>query len=97
MVPLPMIVLDKLCDRTAKVALPDRNDPIEAFVFDRADEALRVRIRVGRSFGCHHSADAAGLPEEMANVPAPLPINQGRNLYHEEKRDLHKASIELWP
>ena len=33
-IPLPMIVRDELGDGAAEVALPYRNDPIEAFVFD---------------------------------------------------------------
>jgi hypothetical protein len=55
------------------VIFPHRNDPIEAFVFDRADEALRVRIRVGRTLENEHHLDPRVL-ESTRYVTAPLAI-----------------------
>jgi hypothetical protein len=41
MISFAMIMFDKLRDGVSKVALADRNDPIEAFVFNRSDETHR--------------------------------------------------------
>ena len=34
MIPFEMVVLDKLVHRSTKMALPQRDDPVEAFFFD---------------------------------------------------------------
>ena len=46
-IPFVMIVLDELRDDAPEVSLPDRNDPVETFFLNRADESLGVGIRVG--------------------------------------------------
>jgi hypothetical protein len=56
MIALLMIVGDELCYRPSEVALANRNDPIETFLFDRSHEAFRVRIR--RLKRCLHDAKA---------------------------------------
>ena len=48
MIPLEMVVRDKLVHRAPKMAIAQRNDPIEAFLFDRSNESLGVRIRLSR-------------------------------------------------
>jgi hypothetical protein len=48
MIPIKMIVVDEFRDRPSEMALAQRDHAIEALVFNRADEALRVRIRVRR-------------------------------------------------
>jgi hypothetical protein len=51
MIPFAMIVLDELAQGTAEMALTYRNQPVDAFFFDRSDKALRMRIGVRRSYG----------------------------------------------
>jgi hypothetical protein len=46
MIPLALIVLNKLGDRSPKMAFPDRNQPIQTLFFDRPHESLRVRIGI---------------------------------------------------
>ena len=46
MIPFAMIVSDKFRDSLSKMALAERNQPIETFPFNRADEALGVGVRV---------------------------------------------------
>ena len=49
MIPLMMIVFDEFPNRPSEVPLADRNHPIETFLFDRSDEALRVGVGIRRS------------------------------------------------
>ena len=44
MIPLAMIVSHELCDGSSKVALADRYDPIETFLFNGSHKAFGVRI-----------------------------------------------------
>jgi hypothetical protein len=48
MIPFAMIVGDKLRDGASKVALAERDQAIETFLLDRADEAFSVSIGVSR-------------------------------------------------
>jgi hypothetical protein len=57
MIPLVMIVSLELCDGSSKVALADRYDPIETFLFDGSHEAFGVGIRIGRLIRRLHDAD----------------------------------------
>ena len=41
MIPFAVVVLDVLCDRPPEMPLPDRNQPVQAFFFDRPHEAYR--------------------------------------------------------
>jgi hypothetical protein len=41
---LPMIVGDEFVNGLSEMALTERNHSVEALLFDRSDEALRVRI-----------------------------------------------------
>jgi hypothetical protein len=52
-----MIVRHELCDGSSKVALADRDDPIETFLFDGSHEAFGVGIRIGRPIQCLHDTD----------------------------------------
>jgi hypothetical protein len=54
MIPLAMVVLDEFRERSSKVALTKRYEPIEALVFDRPHEAFSVRVRIGRLKRCPH-------------------------------------------
>ena len=49
MIPLALIMGDKLRDGPAKVAFAERNQPIETFLLDRANEAFSVSIAVRRA------------------------------------------------
>ena len=68
-----MIVLDELAHGTAEMALTHRNHPVEAFFFDRSDEALRVRIRVRRPHGRQHDANPR-IAQQPSDVLTPFPI-----------------------
>ena len=56
-VSLTVVMLDVLGDRPSEMAFTERNHAVEALVFDRADEALRVGVRVGRPKRRLHHAD----------------------------------------
>jgi len=60
MIPLEMVVRDKLVHRAPKMAIAQRNDPIEAFLFDRSNESLGVRIRL--SLRLHRSGPVSHKP-----------------------------------
>ena len=61
MIPLVMIVSHELCDGSSKVALADRYDPIETFLFDGSHEAFGVGIRIGRLIRSLHDTDSLGF------------------------------------
>ena len=46
MIPFTVVMVDELRNGPAKVALAERNHLVEALLFDGADEALRVRVRI---------------------------------------------------
>src|SRR5262245_51564501 len=48
MVPFAMIMDDKLGARATEMPLTERNHPIQTHLFDRADEALGVGVRIRR-------------------------------------------------
>jgi hypothetical protein len=48
MIPFAVIVSDKLRDGASEVALAERDQAIETFLLDRADEAFSVSIGVSR-------------------------------------------------
>src|SRR5262249_20150468 len=66
-------VLDVFSHRPPEMPLPDRNQPVEAFFFDRPHEALRVRVPVRRARRGKDDADTR-VPESTPHVTAPLPI-----------------------
>jgi hypothetical protein len=47
-IPFLVVVGQELCERPAQVGFAEDDDPIQAFLLDRPDESLRVRIAVGR-------------------------------------------------
>jgi hypothetical protein len=53
-----MIVRYEIRDGSSKVALANRNDPIEALLFNRSPEAFRVRIRIRRPERCLYDSKA---------------------------------------
>ena len=68
-----MIVVDELGNGPSEVALAERNDPIETFLFDRSYEPLRVGIRIGCLKRCLHDAEA-DLLQQPWHLPTPFPI-----------------------
>ena len=46
-----MVVRDELGDGVPEVLLPERDDAIQTFLFDRAHEPLRVRIGIRGAVG----------------------------------------------
>ena len=48
MIPLLMVVRDKLRDGPPEMALADRNHPIKTLFFNGAHEAFRVRVGIRR-------------------------------------------------
>jgi hypothetical protein len=73
MIPFSVIVLDVLRHRAPEVPLPDRHDPSQALFFDGSDEALGVRIGIGRPLGNQHHMNT-GLAEPTPDIVAPFPI-----------------------
>ena len=73
MIPLVMIVPRELLERHPQVPFPDRDDPIQALLFYRPDESLRVGVAVGRT---RRRADHANphRVEELLHASAPFHI-----------------------
>ena len=58
MISLVVIIGHELGQGAAEVTLPDRDDPIQALLFDRSHKALRMRVRVRRVYRRAHRADS---------------------------------------
>ena len=67
-------MLDVLRNRPSKMAFAEGDHAMETLFLDRAHEALRVGIRVGRLKRRLHHADPC-LAEPFANGRAPLAIS----------------------
>lgn len=57
MIAFAMIVHDIFGHRVPEVSLAERNDAIETFMFDRADETLGVGLRIRRPARRLHNSD----------------------------------------
>jgi len=65
-----MVVRRKLVNRPTQVPFADRNDVIQAFLLYRPDEALRIRITVGRSWRrSNHTTGATTHPSREEGFP----------------------------
>ena len=73
MIPLAMIVGDKFGDGPSKMALAERNQPIETFLFDRADEAFGVGVRIRRPIRRLDDAEP-GVLQARADRLTPLRV-----------------------
>jgi hypothetical protein len=73
MIPLAMIMGDKFRDSPSMMALPERNQAVQTFLFDRADEPFGVGVCVRRPIGCLDDAEPRVL-QAHAHRPAPLGI-----------------------
>jgi len=72
-IPFAVVVRDVLGHGAAEVPIPDRNQPVQAFFFDRPHEPFRVRVRIGRALRDPDDADSC-VPQSAPHVTAPLPI-----------------------
>ena len=68
-----MVVCDEVDERPPEVTFTERDDAIQAFLFDRADEPLRMRVAVWCPERCPDDADAR-CREETFDAKAPLAI-----------------------
>jgi hypothetical protein len=68
-----MVVRDKFRDRAPEMTLPHRNHPVEAFLFDRSDEPLSIRIRVRSALGRQDHADTS-VAKLLSHRSAPFSI-----------------------
>jgi len=73
MIAFVMIMRHILSHRATEVALPDRNQPVEAFFFDRSHESFRLGVRIGGALGDEDHVYAR-VPQSTPHVRAPLPI-----------------------
>ena len=72
MVPFSVVVGDVLRHRAPEMLLPDRNQPVEAFFFDRPHKALGVGVRIRCALGREHHADtlsSANIRDGRSNGP----------------------------
>jgi len=73
MIPFEMAMRDKLAHRASEMSLAQRDDPIEAFFFDRSHKSLGVRIRVtARVTNSGNRAGAEVVQLYLAFPPAAL-------------------------
>jgi len=97
MIALVMVVGHEFRDGLSKVPLAHRNDPIEALLFDRPHEPLRIGIRIGRLQWCLHHAKPRAL-EELAHRCGPFPIAVAEQHAMGAQRpiiDCHQGSTDL--
>ena len=68
-----MIVRDELGDGPSKVALSERHDAMQTFSFDRAYEALGVRIGIRARYGVWTTCNPASVswfrPRALTGIP----------------------------
>ena len=73
MVALAMVMDHEVGESTPEVPLTQRNHPIQAFLFDGPNKALRMRIAVRGTERCLDHAHPRRL-EALTNRNTPLPI-----------------------
>jgi hypothetical protein len=72
-IPFDVVMLDVLRDGATEVPVPDRNQPVQAFFFDRPHEAFRVGVGIRGARGRKHDLHTR-VPESTPDVTTPLPI-----------------------
>ena len=72
-IPLVMVVGDEFRDRSSMVALAERNQTVQTFLFDRADEPFGVGVGIGRPIWCLDDANPRVL-QARPHRPTPLGI-----------------------
>ena len=73
MIPLPVIVLDVLRDRPAQMTLPKRDHTVQALLFDRSHEPLRVGVGIRCLIRRLHHTDP-GLAQSRPHRCAPFRV-----------------------
>ena len=73
MIPLVMVVGDEFRDRSSMVALAERNQTVQTFLFDRADEPFGVGVSIGLPRWCLDDANPRVL-QAGPHRPTPLGI-----------------------
>jgi hypothetical protein len=58
-VPFSVVVRDVLRHGPPEMPLPDRNQAVQAFLFNRPHETFRVRVRIGRPLRGEEHAEPA--------------------------------------
>ena len=66
MIPLAMIMGYKLGDGSPKMTLAEGNEAVEAFLLNRTDKSLSVRVRIRGLIGRSYNADP-GLTKPRAS------------------------------
>jgi hypothetical protein len=72
MIPLAMVMRDKLRHRSSDVTVSDRNDPVETFFLHRSHEPLAYAFAFGASYGVRTTRIRS--PRAFAHGDAPLRI-----------------------
>jgi hypothetical protein len=74
-IPFPVVMRREFRECPAQMGFAEDDDPIQAFLLNRLDESLRVRIAVGCVKRCLHHADAAvGQRPAKRDAPFGIPI-----------------------
>ena len=68
-----MVVRGEFVQALAQVPLAERDDPVQAFLFHRADKPLSVRIAIRRA-GRRPDDTHSGRCQPLLDAPAPLRI-----------------------
>jgi hypothetical protein len=72
-IPLPVVVSRECGERSAQVGFAEDDDPIQTLFLNRPNEALRMRIAVGRlEQGLHHAN--AGVGQGPSECGAPIGV-----------------------
>ncbi len=80
MIAFAMIVRDVLGQGLPEMPLAERNDAIETFLFDGPDEALGVRVRIGR------------LKRRLHDMYAELSDAESPSARHDDSRTVWRTS-----
>ena len=75
MIPLAMIMGDKFRDSPSMMALAERNQAVQTFLFDRADEPFGVGVGIGRPIRCLDDANPRVLQARPHRLtPLGIPV-----------------------
>lgn len=87
-IPFAVVVLDVLRHGPPEVPLPDWNQAVKAFFFDRPHEAFSVGVRIGRALRDEDQADTRVL-QSTPHITAPLPIP----IADQDVRRVHRTPV----
>jgi hypothetical protein len=72
-IPLAVVVLRELLQCSPQVPFTERHDAFEAFLFDRANEPLRISVAIGRTARRPNDTHT-GHAEPLINRVTPLRV-----------------------